>query len=600
MAELRCPMCGRPNPDDLEACQFCDARLKPLTGTPPVDPPHIRAGEKPIKRQTSEFEKVKFGNSPAIHPGEQPTRKDTGELERSLPTWLKSLREGGEQASAESPADASADLNLPVKHKAAPPDESSAESLDWLNGLDSVAAEDDQEFPDWLAGLRSSSTPASEPVEPTPSEPKESQPEPDWMSRLGNLEAAQPPSVPLEKTGGSAPDWLSRLGADPGKSRPAKATAFESPAGGEPIEKPVAEPTPAENLPDWLEALKPKAAPLEETPAAGKEDVPDWLSSLPAIPVEKPSAAPGAEPDWLNNLREKAVKPAPEEIPAQPDFGAETPDWLSRLSAKSGATAASAFIGEPSSPRDSSAEVPDWLSQLKSDVSEASKAEKHAEEFEPATESFPADKSAEPIPDWLSAVDQAVAPSAGTPALVMADGSGSSTEPAPAAFSLETPEWLSKLRPDRKVEIPALNPDESEPESLETAELPSWVQAMRPVESVIADSGSSAPDETSAAEASGPLAGLRGVLPASPGLGAMRKPPAYTVKLQANNNQQRYAAQLERMVMEEGQARGRKPPRLISNRVWRLVISIVLITAILFPLVNGGQFTPNGKGRVFC
>jgi len=36
MADIRCPMCGELNPDNLEVCQFCEARLKPLV--PPSQP----------------------------------------------------------------------------------------------------------------------------------------------------------------------------------------------------------------------------------------------------------------------------------------------------------------------------------------------------------------------------------------------------------------------------------------------------------------------------------------------------------------------------------------------------------------------------------
>ncbi len=32
MSEIRCPMCGKTNPSDLDVCRFCQARLKPLTG----------------------------------------------------------------------------------------------------------------------------------------------------------------------------------------------------------------------------------------------------------------------------------------------------------------------------------------------------------------------------------------------------------------------------------------------------------------------------------------------------------------------------------------------------------------------------------------
>jgi len=46
MAIIRCQSCGKPNPDFLEVCQYCDARLKPLTGmlspesaAPPAEQP---------------------------------------------------------------------------------------------------------------------------------------------------------------------------------------------------------------------------------------------------------------------------------------------------------------------------------------------------------------------------------------------------------------------------------------------------------------------------------------------------------------------------------------------------------------------------------
>jgi hypothetical protein len=177
----------------------------------------------------------------------------------------------------------------------------------------------------------------------------------------------------------------------------------------------------------------------------------------------------------------------------------------------------------------------------------------------------------------------------------MTGESESPGESGQVAFSLETPDWLSKLRPERPAEAPVASQEEDASENLEAAELPSWVQAMRPVEAVLPEARTPASEEIGSAEASGPLAGLRGVLPSAPGPGAMRKPPAYAVKLQVNSNQQRYAAQLEKMVMDEGQPRGSKPARLASNRLWRLAISFVLVLAVLLPLVVGKQFTPDMK-----
>ncbi|MEW6092946.1 MAG: hypothetical protein AB1531_03170 [Chloroflexota bacterium] len=540
MADLRCSKCGEPNPEGLETCQNCGASLLPPPASTPLDSQPIHAGEKPTKKATSEFEKVKLAGVGPIHAGEQPTPKDTGELERALPSWLQSLRKGGKEASAESPADTSPDLDLPAEPQSSQPAEASGESLDWLAGLGSAATEDEEEVPDWLAGLHL---------------------EPDILPA--------PPEASLPSQAGKVP---------PEEEQPPAAATVSSRG---------------ESLPGWLESLKPK--PAVEEPPAGEEKPPEWLSGLPGTPEEPSPAAPSVEPDWLSKLKGKAV--APEETPPPSASGAEVPDWLSGLETEVGAAASSVFSSELPPKQESSAEVPDWLAQLKSDIKAASEAEKHAEEFEQAAEMPPVGKKEE-LPDWLAGVERPTTPAAGAPALVMSDEGASSAEPGQAAFSLETPDWLSKLRPDRGTESPPLVPQEEEvePENLETAELPSWVQAMRPVEAVIAEAQPAAPDEVGAAEGSGPLAGLRGVLPAGQGLGSMRKPPVYAIKLQVTDNQQRYAAQLEKMILEEGQVKGRKRARSTSTMAWRLVISIVLFAAILIPLVTGQQFTPDLEG----
>ncbi len=45
MAVIRCAMCGEPNPDDLEFCQWCEARLRPLSASSPDDLPIQGEGE---------------------------------------------------------------------------------------------------------------------------------------------------------------------------------------------------------------------------------------------------------------------------------------------------------------------------------------------------------------------------------------------------------------------------------------------------------------------------------------------------------------------------------------------------------------------------
>jgi hypothetical protein len=101
VANVRCPMCGKANPADLDECRFCGARLKPLIASTPVDSQPIKPGEEPVKRDTTEFEKAKPGKQVPIRPGEAPTKKNTAELEGALPAWLRSLREGKSPAEGE-------------------------------------------------------------------------------------------------------------------------------------------------------------------------------------------------------------------------------------------------------------------------------------------------------------------------------------------------------------------------------------------------------------------------------------------------------------------------------------------------------------------
>ena len=117
MAEIKCPMCSKPNPAELDVCQFCEARLKPLTDE--------------LSR-----------SQPPIQPGEQPKDMATSDLEPVLPQWLREVRQQARDSSEDEPEQA------PAEEEAAQPEE----SADLLAGLQSQS-EDDEEIPDWLSGL---------------------------------------------------------------------------------------------------------------------------------------------------------------------------------------------------------------------------------------------------------------------------------------------------------------------------------------------------------------------------------------------------------------------------------------------------------------
>ena len=86
MAELRCPNCGKNNPDILDVCQFCQTPLKPEV---------------------------------VLRIGQNPTKKNTGELESVLPEWLKDVRQQARDSAEEEAAQAAAQ---PKVQKNEPPD----------------------------------------------------------------------------------------------------------------------------------------------------------------------------------------------------------------------------------------------------------------------------------------------------------------------------------------------------------------------------------------------------------------------------------------------------------------------------------------------
>jgi hypothetical protein len=147
---------------------------------------------------------------------------------------------------------------------------------------------------------------------------------------------------------------------------------------------------------------------------------------------------------------------------------------------------------------------------------------------------------------------------------------------------MEMPDWLSKPQPEstdltsQNAETPARG------ESLAPVDLPSWVQAMRPVESVIEPGPS---PETQPTETEGPLAGLRGVIPSAP-IGSARRPKAISLKLQASDEQQAGASLFDQILAGETLPAALAAPSMVaSQRVLRQAISgvmIVILSAILF------------------
>ena len=310
MGEIRCPMCGKPNPDELDVCQYCEARLKPLIG--PFEPADTH------------------------EPGE-----GKGD---SVTDWLDSLREheGGELFEAEE--------------EISEGEEGADESPEWP----AEVASEEAGIPDWLAGLGKSLQEEGETL-PEAEVGAEQDAGPFRMGDLGEAEKAgeeqdfwtaiapqeeSEPAEQLRSSGEEIPDWLQGFG----ESEPAAQVESDQVAQTEPGE-----------VPDWL-------AELEET--AGLETSTDALEVEPELEEIDWEAL---QPDQVDLEAEQESPPVSEDLPAAAPFTldeeeagleiGEMPEWLAEVSEES--SAEEAPLLEEVDASLTPAELPGWLEAMR-------------------------------------------------------------------------------------------------------------------------------------------------------------------------------------------------------------------------------------------
>lgn len=617
MADIRCPKCGRNNPDLLDVCQFCQTPLK---------------------------------SDSVLRIGQAPTRKDTGELEGVLPQWLQDVRQ---QARASAEEESAQEAAQPKVEKNEPPD-----LLAGLVSQTNDAGEDD--IPDWLKSIN----PAVSPKPEAPSPPA-SEPESDFFAQFKQSEALpaskpvqeEPPPAPEEAAAESSDStdelsqWFSQASEQPEevvKVDPDAQRQGEPWTGSFDAAFPSRqEPAPQKETEDlsWLHNLEAEAKQTEdlqaprqdmdwmanfETPAApsapaqSQEDL-SWLDTLggieesPQLAAAQPFAQPPAKKEdenlsWLNNLgaasEPQPFDAAPEKpASARPFVSDEDLSWLNKLGG----------AAEPSQPAEATSGVSpspeqdlSWLNQLGGGAESGSQYTPPFAGPESTAQVAPAvPQKEEAEPDWLkSALETPSTPAAEDASLdrftskdqplgerqvppVEAPPAtpssapftdvfampGESTPPSgqdiDSLFSADMPDWLSRTEPT--MNEPAT--PEAAPTSLESAaslapvDLPSWVQAMRPVEAVISETATGTEDQPE--EKEGPLAGLRGVIPGMP-IGSSIRPKAVALKLQATGEQQASAALLERILDSETNPRALvTSPFIWSQRGLRQVLAVL-------------------------
>lgn len=559
MADLiKCPVCGQNNFSDQEFCLFCQSRLEPLTGA-------LKGADSPIK------------------PGQAPTKKNTAELEPILPQWLRDARDSARKSANDDTAPQNGKPSQDTFH---------ASNSDLLAGLQSQADSDDEGIPDWLAGITGDSPKINKPEAEsseirwvelggakdfTPEEPsaessseekndvmnwlrgtsddpqsQDAQPQdtiitssetPEWLRQMSAKHETKNENVPLKPFDPApesldTPDWLHQLGEDASKN---SASFFNN---AESTDSTKDSALPSEDEPNWLSSLRGSQANTESAESASfsepvsnvseaaeissNDSLPDWMKSLQSS--ESEPSTPAATPPWLKSE---------EVLPFESSDSFEMPAWLSASSS------ASEQPGKEEQPAQEDlplGDIPNWLKAAA------------------PQSSIYSDLPADPTPptsdeDWLNSFKSSNPVENQSPPQLTPAFSTEESQQAPAftpdaqsnynmdSLFTDMPDWLSNAVEDSSASAPAA----SNVDSLTPSELPSWVKAMRPLEA--GTSRSDANDETF--ESRGALVGFQGVLPSVPGFTPSSKPKAYSIKLQASEEQQAQAAMLEQILAAE-------------------------------------------------
>lgn len=568
MDQVRCPMCGKDNPADLVICRYCQARLRPIWEGGTQSSGNFSVGEP------------------------------------DLPDWLKAL------GSAED------DPTLaPSVGEANRFDDSAESSTDQEDfGVDSG---------DWLSRIGAATE--NDPLKPFSAEPdiehleeytEEQLPQvgdaPNWLQQTETEQpewiSGQPSTAPfdLDREEANLPNWLK--GSD---------LADEAVSTEDPFDE--SEPKRVDSdLPDWLSGLDPELQPVSEPIAQSEQptELPDWLGGLTAASQQSDleAAAPGmAEseadalaglPEWLSNL-EPAVSPEalpePKIVgPAEPEesFAADTElgfasvvskeEELSELEIHEGDDALSFLDEGPVELEILEASTAVSVSEGGDTLEDGMSAWLSALEAEDTTSGNVILESVETLPEsdlsWLSDLEATqrglnLEADEASNALGVEDAFGD-TSPAP----IDLPAWLmAEAAKADELESPA-----GTEEDLGTNELPSWLQAMRPIAAVGFLGETSAEGSVEHVEGAGPLAGLRGILPAEPDITRIEKTAADVVRLQVSDQQEMQVKLLAGLI----EAEALSPPAAerataATGTTLRLAVALLLVLGLLAAILIG-------------
>ncbi len=558
--KIRCPNCGALNPVGNILCDRCNARLiKPDDVIPPHAPPtpEESKGAPAVKGISLPVRPSSAHDTPALTDDLPDWLKDLPEDEeigvsdeladetepetQQYPEWLRGLLddnpEFGDSESDEPAEETGPGLSLEsdslpdwLAGTGAPEAPSSADLPDWLTSLGGEGSEevDIEALPDWL-------TTSSDEVATEESDQELAGSLPDWLrsSAEEGVSAAEPAAA--------VPDWLSALDVTPQsqESQPGEDEHAELRPASQSTKRQVTEPAPP---------------PTDQALIFSESELPDWLAEARGLALEEGAGVEPSTEDTSEPERAEAKEPV------------ELPDWLTNLALEEGEEASqperltgddtdvfspelevTAEADSDLPPSEPPGELPDWLADL--DVAPA-EGEKPSVFVEAAPAGGDEVRLAPDSPTWLREIPGAPeAPQAtsGTPVFLDEESPQPDEEtlqPSPEESHEPLPSWLQDLdltapaEPDRDVapseeemlaraNLPAWLQELAPPEvghaaegaplaaglaDLAPADIPDWVQALRPEVHVEGKARHERGPLPTPAEPAGPLEGIAGVL----------------------------------------------------------------------------------------
>ncbi len=450
------------------------------------------------------------------------------------------------------------------------------------NPLSPSSSEAKQELSDWLNSTREDAAKnAGLPGVPSQTAPGDSSQEntPEWLARIRERSKAE---QEVAKAANGLIDSPESPAPQAKKSHPSKKAKVEGVKNEKPEEA-------------WLEELRDEkdsvADGQPEKADLGTSDIPpaeseDWLKKLEGW-QDSPEAHPGRVKDehgvWVkpfhtSDLKELGDHPeleAPTHVPSKkrPEKK-EDPDqdWLER-------TRQEAQKSEPPASVPPEEPIPDWLEELESSFPSPEPTKKKGVEKIKTGSGAPPVKippvgsiptGAEEMPDFLKNIEP-----------------GSSRKSKPSAPAFIPGHDVEPLTPSQ----PLAEPPKEKPadmEGLAPAQLPSWLQAMRPVESVLPENLPTG--ETSGEKGSGALAGLADVIPIQEEATPVSKTSDSTPHLRVDDRQKVQAQLLESVLLEGSKAvEIPKPVQKKGRSAGRILVSLLITIFLAIPIVMGSN-----------